>query len=100
MPKYPNRNRQSSRIALGDICIAIANAHNPKIALQRGATTGAHMVERHELPREYVVATLEAAAHHAGLTREETQDGLRAAFRFARLGVIRTSRRRVREEAA
>jgi hypothetical protein len=33
------------------------------------------------------------------LSQLETEDGLRAAFRFARLGVIRTGRRQADEEA-
>jgi AraC-like DNA-binding protein len=100
MGKYTNRDRQSSRIALSDLCVAIANAHNPRVELQCGATTAAHMLERHELPREYVIATLEAAAQHAGLSDREIQEQVEAAFHFARCGVIRTHRRRVTEVAA
>ena len=100
MTIYTTRNRRSSRVALKDACVAIANARNPTRELQRQGTTIAHLVERRELPLDYAVHALEAAASHAGLSERENEDGLRAAFRFARLGVIRTNRRRAAEEAA
>ena len=99
MSKYNKKSRRSS-LALEDACVAIANARNPSRELQRQGTTIAHLVERRELPLDYAVHALEAAASHAGLSERETEDGLCVGFRFARLGVIRTGRRRASEQAA